>query len=93
MPPPDHKTALQEHLQGLGLAIPSYRTIEAAGPDHRKSFRVRAVVDGRVLGEGEGGTKKAAEQAAARQALAALAAPAGAPEPGASPTRRGGKRR
>jgi len=72
LPPVDHKTALQEHLQGHGLPIPSYATVEAAGPDHRKRFRVRAAVDGRVLGEGEGATKKAAEQSAAQQSLARL---------------------
>jgi ribonuclease III len=82
-PPADHKTALQERLQGQGLPTPFYQTIDEAGPDHRKQFRVRAVVEGRVLGEGEGGTKKAAEQAAAAVALRRLLKEgAGEPPPG-----------
>jgi ribonuclease-3 len=65
----DAKTTLQEALQGKGLAAPTYRVVEESGPDHRKSFRVQALLDGRLLGEGSGASKKAAEQEAAREAL------------------------
>ncbi len=68
-PVSDAKTTLQEALQGQGLAAPTYRVVEESGPDHRKSFRVQALLDGRLLGEGCGASKKAAEQQAARQAL------------------------
>jgi ribonuclease-3 len=68
-PASDPKTALQEVLQGQGLAAPTYRVVDESGPDHRKSFRVQALLDERLLGEGSGASKKAAEQHAARQAL------------------------
>ena len=65
----DAKTALQELLQGRGLPAPRYQLVSEAGPDHRKRFLVRALLGGRILGEGTGPTKKAAEQRAAREAL------------------------
>ncbi len=64
----DAKTALQERLAQRQLPPPEYRT-SSAGPDHAPTFRVEVVVDGTVLGTGEGGSKKAASQAAAEQAL------------------------
>ena len=72
VPPSDPKTMLQELLQGEGRPAPRYEVVEAAGPDHQRRFRVRASISGRCYGEGEGGTKKAAEQEAARAALARL---------------------
>jgi len=69
-PHPDAKTTLQEALQGQGLAAPKYRVVQESGPDHCKSFRVQALLEQRLLGEGTGPSKKAAEQQAARQALA-----------------------
>lgn len=68
-PLPDAKTSLQETLQGEGLAAPTYRVVQESGPDHCKNFRVQALLDGRLLGEGSGSSKKAAEQQAARQGL------------------------
>ncbi len=68
-PVSDAKTTLQEALQGQGLAAPTYRVVQESGPDHRKSFRVQALLDERLLGEGSGPSKKAAEQQAAREAL------------------------
>jgi ribonuclease-3 len=70
----DHKSALQERLQALGLALPDYRVSGEAGPDHRKTFTVEVAVGGRVLGMATGRAKKEAEQAAAEAALAQLAA-------------------
>jgi ribonuclease-3 len=39
------------------------------GPDHDKVFHAEVLVDGRLIGAGSGGSKKAAEQAAAEKAL------------------------
>ena len=68
----DYKSALQEHVQGMGLPLPEYRVSGEAGPDHRKTFSVEVVVDGNVLGAATGRAKKEAEQEAARQALDSL---------------------
>jgi ribonuclease-3 len=68
----DHKTRLQEILAATGLA-PVYR-IEASGPDHRKVFHADVMVGGRLRGQGSGGSKREAEQEAARAALAVLTA-------------------
>ena len=50
-----------------------YVLVASSGPDHHKNFRVQVRVSGEVMGEGEGPTKKEAEEAAARAALAELA--------------------
>jgi ribonuclease-3 len=71
---PDHKSALQEHLQSLDAPLPVYRVAATAGPDHRKVFQVEVLVRGETLAEGTGPTKKEAEQEAARNALERLRA-------------------
>jgi ribonuclease-3 len=77
----DAKSALQERLQALGLAAPTYELIDTRGPAHERWFTVR-VTGASVTGEGEGRSKRAAEQAAAAAALRALEAGApGAPDP------------
>ena len=48
-------------------------SVTSTGPDHAKTFVASVIVDGEVLGEGSGRSKKAAEQVAATQACAALA--------------------
>lgn len=68
----DAKSALQEKTQALWRQRPIYTVLREDGPDHAKHFVVRAALEGRVLGEGSGTTKKEAEQAAARQALERL---------------------
>lgn len=68
----DHKSSLQEMLQGRGRSLPLYRVSSESGPDHQKHFHVDVVVDGRVLASGDGRTKKDAEQEAARLALESL---------------------
>ena len=68
----DHKSALQERLQGQGRSLPTYRIAAESGPDHQKEFRVEVTIDGRVAATGTGRTKKDAEQEAARLALASL---------------------
>ena len=76
----DYKSQLQEWTQAALKVTPRYRLVAAAGPDHAKTFRVEVEVGGHASGSGEGRSKKEAEQAAARQALAALQE-RGAPQP------------
>jgi ribonuclease-3 len=66
--PIDAKTALQERLAALRLPPPEYRT-SGQGPDHAPTFRAEVLLAGEVIGVGTGGSKKAATQAAAEQAL------------------------
>ncbi len=68
----DHKTELQEALARRGRQV-SYVVLSAEGPPHERHFTSAAIVGGEQLGVGEGRTKKAAEQEAAREALAKLA--------------------
>ncbi|MEY2974687.1 MAG: ribonuclease [Actinomycetota bacterium] len=68
----DAKSALQERLATLGLPAPEYST-SASGPDHDKRFEVSVSAGAGELGRGRGRSKKLAEQAAAAEALAALA--------------------
>ena len=68
----DHKTQLQELCARTGIVAPVYE-LSSTGPDHAKVFTARVVVGDRILGEGEGRTKKSAEQFAAAQACAELA--------------------
>jgi ribonuclease-3 len=67
----DHKTELQEALARSGRQV-SYVVLDAEGPPHERHFTCAAIVNGEQLGVGEGGSKKAAEQEAAREALAAV---------------------
>lgn len=64
----DSKTILQEDVQRTGGNL-HYELIEESGPDHDKKFKVDAMLDKAVIGQGEGRTKKAAEQKAAYEAL------------------------
>lgn len=66
------KSRLQEHTQRATGERPTYRLVEAVGPDHEKRFAVEVVVDGRVLGRGEGMSRREAETAAAAEALEEL---------------------
>lgn len=68
----DHKTELQEALARTGRSV-SYVVLAAEGPPHERHFTCAALVDGQQLGVGEGRSKKAAEQEAAREALATIA--------------------
>jgi ribonuclease III len=67
----DFKSALQELLARRGARV-SYDVTAESGPPHERTFEVAAVVDGEQVGKGEGRSKKAAEQAAAEQALKRL---------------------
>jgi ribonuclease-3 len=70
--PVDFKSTLQERLARGGEVV-DYAVTAELGPPHDRTFEVRASVGERVIGEGSGRSKKAAEQAAARAALEALA--------------------
>jgi ribonuclease-3 len=61
----DAKTALQEWAQARGRPTPLYREIARSGPDHSPKFVIRVEIDGFAAAEGEGSSKRAAEQAAA----------------------------
>ena len=67
----DYKTELQEELARRNLAV-SYSVVEVEGPPHDRHFTCAAVIDGEQVGVGSGPSKKAAEQNAAREALAKL---------------------
>ena len=67
----DWKTSLQELTAARGLGAAHYGITEC-GPDHAKQFGAQALVGGQARGEGEGRTKKEAEQHAAEAAVAAL---------------------
>ncbi|HYX77463.1 MAG TPA: ribonuclease III, partial [Gaiellaceae bacterium] len=67
----DYKTELQEALARRGQSV-SYSVLEVEGPPHDRRFRCAAVIEGEQLGVGSGASKKAAEQEAAKETLAAL---------------------
>ena len=67
----DHKSRLQELAAHRFGSAPRY-LVEATGPDHARTFFVTATISGVAYGEGEGRSKKQAEQAAARAAVQAL---------------------
>ncbi len=65
----DYKSKLQEIIQKRYKMPPTYTLSEETGPDHNKIFHMGVHVRRRLLGEGEGHSKKEAEQASAHQAL------------------------
>ena len=69
----DWKTSLQELTADRGLGVPEYH-VRDSGPDHQKMFRAVVKVGARDLGEGEGRSKKAAEQLAAEAAYRSITA-------------------
>ena len=68
----DYKTALQELVQKKKNQVLSYALTGEEGPDHNKCFRVAVSLNGKVIGNGTGSSKKRAEQDAARVALEGL---------------------
>ena len=67
----DWKTSLQELTAAEDLGVPEYH-VEESGPDHQKSFRAFVRIGARTYGEGEGRSKKEAEQQAAEAAWNAI---------------------
>lgn len=76
-PDVDPKTRLQEILQRQGRRV-AYELVEETGPAHARRYRAAAIVDGDLLGEGEGASRRAAEQSAARRVLGVLEREGGA---------------
>jgi ribonuclease-3 len=71
VPKRDPKTALQEWAQGQGLPLPVYAVVDRQGPDHQPNFTVSVQVDGVGRAEGQGASRRAAEQAAAQALFSA----------------------
>ena len=69
----DPKSVLQELLQGQGRPLPAYAVVSEEGPSHSRRFRVECRLDDGRVTTGEGPSKKAAQQEAARAALEAQA--------------------
>ena len=68
----DYKTLLQEIIQKNPGERLSYVVIGESGPDHDKVFNVEVHLNSNVIGKGTGKSKKQAEQAAAKEALALM---------------------
>jgi ribonuclease-3 len=69
----DWKTSLQELTAAEVLGVPEYH-VDESGPDHQKSFRASVRIGTRTYGEGEGRSKKEAEQQAAEAAWTSISA-------------------
>lgn len=65
----DYKTTLQEIIQQNPEEQLEYRLAGESGPDHNKQFEVEVLLNSNIIGRGVGHSKKAAEQAAAKEAL------------------------
>lgn len=68
----DYKSMLQEICQKKFKLIPKYEIISEEGPDHKKRFRVSVRIGERTIAEGDGYSKKEAENNAAKKALSKL---------------------
>lgn len=65
----DYKTMLQQFVQQERGSLLEYATVGEEGPAHDKIFTVQVALNGNVIGEGKGGSKRKAEQSAAKEAL------------------------
>lgn len=65
----DYKTKLQEVLQKNGEVDICYELIKFEGPPHRRKFYTKVIIDSKDMGEGNGYSKKEAEQNSAKEAL------------------------
>ncbi len=68
----DYKTRLQEISQMLLHAPPTYSLVAESGPSHEKRFVTEIAIGKKMLGRGEGRSKKQSEQEAAKRALEKL---------------------
>ncbi|PWA13474.1 ribonuclease III [Pueribacillus theae] len=68
----DYKSQLQEMVQSKGLGTVEYEITEEKGPAHNREFISAVLIEGKVIGEGTGKSKKEAEQEAAQKALIIL---------------------
>ncbi|MFO7986213.1 MAG: ribonuclease III, partial [Desulfatiglandaceae bacterium] len=71
----DFKSLLQEFTQQAWKTLPNYRLLEESGPAHDKRFKVALYLRGQEIAQGEGSSKKEAEQKAAKQAFLSLKEP------------------
>ena len=69
VPPKDAKTVLQEWAQSKGLPLPDYRVIGQKGPAHAPRFTIEVALHEMKPASGQGTSKQAAEQEAARVLL------------------------
>lgn len=67
--PHDHKSRLQEVAQALWRQTPTYKVSSENGIAHDKRFTVQVLFENEIMGEGQGRSKKEAEQLAAKDAL------------------------
>jgi len=68
----DAKSRLQEWSQARLQLTPTYRTVAERGPDHAKEFTVEVLIGEEIYGRGMGHSKQAAEEEAAREAMAQI---------------------
>ncbi|MBR0104873.1 MAG: ribonuclease III [Firmicutes bacterium] len=68
----DCKTKLQEIIQRNGENVLKYEIVGESGPDHDKVFYSNVMLNGKVIGKGEGKSKKEADQSAAMDALKSI---------------------
>lgn len=68
--PKDFKSQLQEIVQDKAKTSPRYKILQSLGPDHARKFIVGVFMRGKKWGEGTGSSKQAAEEEAAKEALA-----------------------
>lgn len=68
----NYKSFLLEYSQGQGKGHPQYEVCLEEGPEHEKLFTVEVRIEGQRLGEGNGRSKKEAEQRAAKMATERL---------------------
>lgn len=68
----DYKSKLQEFTQEVFKIRPEYKHTRETGPAHDRTFSVKVVLNKKVIAQGEGKTKKQAEQNAAREAFYCL---------------------
>jgi ribonuclease-3 len=76
------KSRLQEYTQRLSGERPQYHLLDAVGPDHDKVFRIEVAVGGRVIGMGQGHSRRVAETEAAARAIETLRSEPGDPAEG-----------
>ena len=63
------KSRLQEIIQAKYKILPTYRVIEETGPEHNKEFKVSVYLNDKLIGTGNGTSKKQAEERSAQKAL------------------------
>ncbi len=68
----DFKSQLQEAWQKQFKTAPKYQLVNSFGPDHSKTFIVKVFLKGKLMGEGRGKSKQAAEQTAAKSVIISL---------------------